>query len=587
MLDPLVLWLFAWCALAVQPRLVYLANGPIFQVGAAFAQRQLAWCGGPAQYAGAFLAQLDHWDLAGALIRCLQALLIGWLAQRAVAAVTGRETRVVRWLAMLPYLLLSGRFDANPAIGLMAVGLLAAAWLRAALPRSRPLVHAALCLALAYTVGGADGRAGLWVTLASFGLLAAVAERRWAALAQVLTALATAGVAGLFLAPAGVDAPRQPALITQLLTYALLLAAPACAAAIRLWPERAATGQPAPSRGQRLVLIVGAVAVVHLLAGLVAARQPARLQAERDELVLAEQWDQVLTRLGRQPGLDALAIHDIDTALAHRGRLAEDLFRYPQLPEALVLPMSVPNTFSARLRLADQYLLLGRPNQAEYALQNALAHTGDNPYLLRRLVLTYLVKGDTDAARLYLRVLRRDIVHGGWAREQLRRLARDPSASFDPRVAELRAGMVERDDLLEITDTAKGEETVAYFQNVSLSNLLDARPGRRLALDYLMSLYLVNGRPDGVVQEMHRLRGCGMTRIPAPWEDALLIQMSVPGAKIDLHGLAISDEGYERMRRFGRLLASEGGNLRTVWPRVASALPGTFLAYMTRLKVGG
>jgi hypothetical protein len=250
-----------------------------------------------------------------------------------------------------------------------------------------------------------------------------------------------------------------------------------------------------------------------------------------------------------------------------------------------MLPMTPPYTVSYRLRLADQYLALGRVNLAEYALHDTLPHTGDNPYLLQRLAMVYLIKGDPLSARLYLRLLARDLIHAAWARTWLARLAADPTLADQPEIAAARALMLDRDDMLEISDMAEGRGKVSSRPPVALTDLLDANPRNRRALDTLMALYLVAGYPQGVAREIHRLAEAGEQAIPAAWEDALLLVMAQPDSKVDLAGLTISEAGRRRFERYQHLLRIHGGDPRAAWPDVQSELGETCLAYLLRKRL--
>jgi hypothetical protein len=301
-----------------------------------------------------------------------------------------------------------------------------------------------------------------------------------------------------------------------------------------------------------------------------------------DWAVLHGRWERVLSLAGQHS--DPLTCFDVNTALARRGELGERMCAWPQRPDGLLLPMDAPYEFRVRVRLADQYLALGRVNSAERALWNTLPHTGDNPYLLRRLATCALVKGDRPAARLWLTVLGYDVIHGAWARDRLRRLASDPDSRGDAEVQSLRARLHRQDDLLRVSDVATGAEAISFYQNEMLRSTLDANPRNRLALDYLMALYLLIRRPDGVAQEIGRL--APGEPIPRLWEEGLLVAMDQPGARIDLRGHTISAAARQSYARFQALLAAQHGDARAAWPRLSRECAGSYFLYLAQARTG-
>lgn len=581
--DPVLVWLLVWVAWGVRTRGLYLAGGPVFSLAPEFGPPFLRECGGPARYAGLFLAQLDYYDLLGASLRAVQAGLLGWLTERVLGLVLGRPVPRGRYLLSLPYLLLCVRVDQAPAVGLLLLCTLGTALLATANPWperwQRWLAQLALTLLLAWGAAGAVGRGGLWLSLAGWGLLTTLAERRrtgklklgWVA-AFGCPPLLCAGLGARWLP----HLRHQPTTVTAALTLALLAAVPVAGLVGTLWTP--------PVSARRWPLVLAGVLTAALSVRLTVT-QPALAQARLDALVLTGRWPEVLARAAAAPAPDRLLLHDLDTALLRSGRLGERMFLYPQDRQALWLPMSVPFRFSYRFRLADQYLAVGRLNSAEYALQNTLPHTGDNPYILQRLAVVYLVKGDLPAARLYLNLLSYDLLHGAWARRYLKLLETDPRLASDAGIAQLRTFALRRDDLLEVSDVAAGHEEVTYYQNVALTHLLDEQPTNRLALDQLMALYLLNGHPEAVARELHRLPACGYRAIPAPWEEAALFTLDQPGARVDLGGLALSDVSRQRYARFKQVVLSHGDDLRAAWPQLAREFSGTWLLYQAQARL--
>jgi hypothetical protein len=245
---------------------------------------------------------------------------------------------------------------------------------------------------------------------------------------------------------------------------------------------------------------------------------------------------------------------DVARALYHQGRLPHDMFTYlqPERPPFLLAPADNLARMTQRwqcLKLSDIYLDLGRVNEAEHAVYEAMEELGDLPILLKRLALIAMTKGQVEAARIVLRVLERDPVLGWWAAERLERLRSDPTAGSDPDVRRLRSVMIIADYL---ADTTMGENAVV---EILLRTLLDRNRQNRMAFEYLMAHYLVTGQLTKIAGAMDLLDQLGYAATPRAYEEALLLYVEATGRSAGPRRQAISPETRERFRLFLAALA--------------------------------
>lgn len=624
-------WFFLYVLFSLQPQVLYQARAPIFSLAPGFINPFLSVSGGLVDYASRFLAQLDAWGWPGAVVRTVEALLILCLAGVYLSTVAGRDQRTsvsaaarsVRLVPVVLYMLFCGRYDQSPAIGPMLIVLLLAVLAPGACRRAamRLVAYAVSAAAFYYAAAGAAGKTDLVVTLAAFAILSAVAEVRrghglawlWGAACLALpAAAAVVGEKTLLAKDAAAwvtwfSVPQTP---TSVLSLAILLCLPLAALAwgpgerLAGWrrARRAAPGlapgdeeplpQPAaPSTGKagllRSLLAAGALVwAVSLVAMNITADPGGRSRALMDYLVANGRWEEALAEARSVPAeaRTMLTDHDMDTALFHTGRLSDDLFTVPQRLDSLLLPMADLPVLAYRWRVVDQWLELGRADEAEMALYEALPKGGDHPQLLRRLAMVYLVKGQLAPARLYLNLLQYDLVYRGWARRTLRLMEKDPQLVGDREVQRLRANLLTRDDLLQVSNAARGPDATRYYPERMLANLLRRNPRNRMAFEYLMAVYLLLGQPEKVAQEVHRLDDFGQKRIPRAWEEGIVLTMGAPGRKPDLGGRRISPETLQRYARFQQIFARCGGDARQAYPEVARECPGSYFAYLLRMK---
>ena len=187
---------------------------------------------------------------------------------------------------------------------------------------------------------------------------------------------------------------------------------------------------------------------------------------------------------------------------------------------------------------------LGRINESEHMAYEALEIFGDRPRILKRLVYINVLKGEPEAARRFLALLQRSLLHGRWARRLRQQLDADPMLSGVPVVASRRELMVTRDSVGDVA----GLETM-------LEGLLERNRRNRMAFEYLMAHYLLTRQLDKLVANLHRLDDFDYPRLPRHCEEALVIYLATTGSQdLDLGPRKISSETW---RRFGEFVRTE------------------------------
>jgi uncharacterized protein DUF6057 len=265
-----------------------------------------------------------------------------------------------------------------------------------------------------------------------------------------------------------------------------------------------------------------------------------------------QMWDQVLVEARRLPGekFSLLISHDVDNALYHTGRLAYDLFSYPQsYPQALKALSTLNYGFGGHTsfamaelpRIRETFFRLGLVNLSELTSYVGL-ELNENPANLKNLFYINAAKGYTGAARINLCALSKDPITGGWAESQLHSFDKDPVMSADKTVQYVRSVMPSNDFVEQFT-----------LEDLLL-DLLKKNKQNQMAFEYLMAHYLLSFKFDKIAQHIHRLNDFDYPGIPALYEEALLIRMNESREQVDLHGRKIREETEQRFRRFIHLV---------------------------------
>ena len=592
----LLVWFALHLAVTVQPLLLYQAARPPFLTTPEFLTAFLRQCGGLARYLGLWLAQFDAFGWPGTLARVAQALALGLLTEACCRRLLGRAAPWLRLLPVIGYMLLCGRYDQWPAVGPAVILLLGVALVFANLP-GRP--DGARAVAYLVTLGlfgwlGA-GALGRWHTLLAMlvlGALCAGFDRRWwyllpAAASGVVAwrwCFALPGVGWLAVPQANLGWANV--LTLGLLGGYLLLA-------LASWlPLPARWRRPAPLGGKHLALAVaGVLWAANLLALRVTFDRAGQRAARFDYWVVHEQWDELIAHGDDIDGVgvrQVLNCHDLDLALFERGRLAEEMFRYPQQPLALMLPAVDDEVLPLRWRLADQALRLGRSNDAEHVLDNTLRKAEDDPLLLRQMAFLQLVRGNAAAARLYLRRLACNPAQRGWAEQRWRQLAADPGLVSDEQIQALRRRALTIEDLLDpIENGGRGPKVGwPYYSQHLLVSQLRSNPSNRLAYEWQMGLCLLSGRPEQTLGGLEKLAATGATHLPRAWEEGLLVALDRGAKPPALGRLSISAEGRQRHARFRAVLARHPKDLRGAHAEALRECPGSYQTWLLGMQVG-
>jgi hypothetical protein len=342
--------------------------------------------------------------------------------------------------------------------------------------------------------------------------------------------------------------------------YPLASALLAVASQQAVWSatRRSAPARPRPERRLRArrqaLEFLGRHAPVGL--GLIAAgclwvtADPQRkLLVAIDALARRRQWADVMTCATRLRTATPSAGIDIHLALYHLGRLPSDQFSRA-LPEGLILlPVTNEQLRAAGLSFVDVLLELGHVNHAEHWAYESLELQGEQPLLLQRLALIHYLKGQPEAARVHLNLLRKNPVF----RSRADRMLRSPAVTLPElpclEPATYHALMVNKD------------YPSSYVQIDSLLlQLLRTNLRNRMAFEYLMAHYLQTRQLDKAVQLLNQLRHYSYPETPLPYEEALVLFRAVSGqSSAEPPDLVIRRGLEDRLRDFTAAYRSAQG----------------------------
>lgn len=261
-----------------------------------------------------------------------------------------------------------------------------------------------------------------------------------------------------------------------------------------------------------------------------------------EQLATNEDWDEII----RLHGKDIRSRNEanyLNLALAEKGRLAEDLFKYKQDgPASLINDVKAQNDIDL-LRLSRVLFAMGNMGAAQDMAFDADQAFGDHaPSMLRMLTEIDLMRGSYLTAEKYIRLMEKSPLHSEWAASQRMFLHNDKAVENDRILGNGRRDMQCEDAFVLYTNPMD-----------DLFRIVDANPGDRKAFEYALSYLLLAKDMDNVVEFVDKRYGAeALKSIPTPVQECMLFYSDYFGT-MDI-GFAVSHgmpkEEVERRRTY-------------------------------------
>jgi len=270
--------------------------------------------------------------------------------------------------------------------------------------------------------------------------------------------------------------------------------------------------------GENLVIGEGglgwqtALVTLASLGALMASRDADEKRLVQVDLLATEgRWPELVAVSREISHGSRLALFQANRALYHTGQLLENMFSFRQ-------SYGVDGLFLGRITTAGQitlpssdlYLDLGHVKASQVMAYEGQTRQRYSPRILKRLAMTNIISGNTKAASMFLSRLDRTILHRGWARSWRTRMAAgEPDESGDL-IQSKRSQMPQADFFINRS-----------HPNKDLLTMLMEDGDNRMALEYLLAYYLLEGRLGDLLV---CLKGASLgATMPRHIEEALIL----------------------------------------------------------------
>lgn len=259
-----------------------------------------------------------------------------------------------------------------------------------------------------------------------------------------------------------------------------------------------------------------------------------------------ERWAEVTDLFVGKPVIGAMSLTQLNVALAHQGRLGDELFRYTQQgPQSLLAGWD--RTYAMSVVLSDVHYAIGDFSTSEsYAMEGlTLARRGGSPRMLQRLAKISLIRRDFPLADKYLARLWAMPMYRAWAERYQAYVVHPERIASDPELAGKRIPTVEADSLL-------GQYNL---ERLWLSHEA-ASADDRLAWTYLGCSYLLARELDAFGDFLRRTapEATAAVALPRAFQEAALLWMAQGHELIE--GWQVQPTVAERFDQFRQAVQS-------------------------------
>jgi len=561
---------YLYVYLCVEPTLFYHGHifklkFPVFSLDVSFIKSFLVRPSGFVECLSSFLSQFYYYSWAGALV----ITLIGWLFYMAagpfVKHYTGRCAGLLRFVPAVGFLLAYNQYIhcLEGSIKILLAVVFALVYIKMPLRRGWMRWTVFLLLSvLLYCGAGSGGLLFAW-----FCCLYEIRHRRfYSSLWCFVSALAAAYVLANYLLDSNLSKlwlifPEEQSLddpiIAKITIYSYLvfgLIAMVMTFLPRLQRGTAKVGKSSrggksrhssssrsvvKDQGNKMSFVIRWSALLAITAGIIFLTFD-RMGKNRLRIYYYgyhRKWPELLRQARGIPveEYDLSLIHFINRALLHTGKLGCEMFSYPQTSGGRII-RSQGDTRFVHIGLRFE---LGLLNDAEQLAHETLELFGSHPMTLKQLALINIAKGQTDAACMFLNLLRKDLIFGRWARDCLKLLETDPLLSEDDRIRRIRTFVATTEPL----------EWASVF-NWQLQTLLQHNWNNKKAYEYLMVDHLLNKQLDGFVMHFQYLGNFGYADIPRHYQEAILVYTAETKKHVNLGNHKIAGEIQQRFDNF-------------------------------------
>ncbi len=282
------------------------------------------------------------------------------------------------------------------------------------------------------------------------------------------------------------------------------------------------------------------------------------------------QWNALLAEARKNPDYDRPAAFHVYRALQKLGVMGDEMFRYTAKWGLDGLIPLKEQALSMAMDYSDFWFDLGDVNEAEHWAHEAWTQKGETPAVLKRLAQVNLIKNNRAMAGSAVALMEKSPFMKKTADHYRLLLDRPEWMTGDPEIARAVSLRPKKDFIVRL-----------HLPEAEVVALMRQNPANRPAFEYFMAYTMLSRELYLFVQEFGRINGFNYPRIPAQWEEALIMYMIGRGQKEPVFaGRAIRPETILRFNDFQRILTSFNNDRISARGDLAEKYGGTYWFFL-------
>ncbi|MGE5395311.1 MAG: DUF6057 family protein [Candidatus Saccharibacteria bacterium] len=283
------------------------------------------------------------------------------------------------------------------------------------------------------------------------------------------------------------------------------------------------------------------------------------------------EWQKVLQSVKAVEGYDIFVNVEYNRALANTGKLTDNLFGYSQLAGPFGLFVDGKVTSDIPFICCDQYYDLGFMHEAQHWAFEAQTIFPNSPRLLKRLVQINLVMGNYPLAQKFLHQLDANMLYKDWVGRYQKYIDDTTLVSKDPELAYKRK-------------CEPLEAFTASDASVKLAKLVEANPGNKMAVDYLLCSTLLDGDLAAFKSLINKNNHLYGSTLPRAFDEALVLYYYISRQGPEPGEIKYSADRQKQFISFVKAIKPFGSDWQSAKKKLAHDYGNTYWYYLKCLS---
>jgi hypothetical protein len=296
-------------------------------------------------------------------------------------------------------------------------------------------------------------------------------------------------------------------------------------------------------------------------------------------------WQEILEDFPKTWFNNRITNHAVTEALFYAGLLPTDLFSIPQsFGDRGLFLFENDNNYSPQgdpffcMYRCELFFKLGLVNEAQRWGYEALSANGETAWALKRIIQSHALRNETVAALTCLSILETSPLHRSWTRQFRHRLIDNTFLVSDPLITMISQSM-------PTTDFVCSSDRQPC---IDIEELLLQHPVNRMAFEYCMASYLLQGNLPKVASVLSLFDLFGYPAVPRLYEEALAMLKHIPGMQLPGVAGRVSSQTLDDYDQFDLILEKYNGNFAAAQKEVTPDFWNTYwYYYLYTLPIAG